>query len=82
MYLKYSINSKIHFFFRITQFLNIYLYKKCHNYYVFRSADDLDDNFALDDEKEIMLAYDKDGKPLLPEHILKDYNGDYYYYIV
>ncbi|CAG4973387.1 unnamed protein product [Colias eurytheme] len=39
-----------------------------------RSADDLDDNFELDDEKEIMLAYDKDGKPLVPEHILKDYN--------
>ncbi|XP_047525928.1 nucleolar protein 14 homolog [Pieris napi] len=39
-----------------------------------RSADDLDDNFAFDDEKEIMLAYDKDGKPLLPDHILKDYN--------
>ncbi|XP_022130085.2 nucleolar protein 14 homolog [Pieris rapae] len=39
-----------------------------------RSADDLDDNFAYDDEKEIMLAYDKDGKPLLPDHILKDYN--------
>ncbi|CAK1540910.1 unnamed protein product [Leptosia nina] len=39
-----------------------------------RSADDLDDNFALNDEEEIMLAYDKDGKPLLPDHILKDYN--------
>ncbi|XP_050674886.1 nucleolar protein 14 homolog [Leptidea sinapis] len=39
-----------------------------------RSADDLDDNFQLDDEKEIMLAYDKDGKPLLPEHILNDYS--------
>ncbi|XP_048001507.1 nucleolar protein 14 homolog [Leguminivora glycinivorella] len=39
-----------------------------------RSADDLDDNFELEDEKEFMLAYDKDGKPLVPEHILKDYS--------
>ncbi|XP_053619397.1 nucleolar protein 14 homolog [Plodia interpunctella] len=39
-----------------------------------RSADDLDDNFDLEDEKEFMLAYDKDGKPLVPEKILKDYS--------
>ncbi|XP_063389336.1 nucleolar protein 14 homolog [Cydia fagiglandana] len=39
-----------------------------------RSADDLDDNFELEDEKEFMLAYDKDGKPLVPEHILNDYS--------
>ncbi|XP_046973046.1 nucleolar protein 14 homolog [Vanessa cardui] len=39
-----------------------------------RSADDLDDNFELEDEKEFMLAYDKDGKPLVPEHVLKDYS--------
>ncbi|XP_039760632.1 nucleolar protein 14 homolog [Pararge aegeria] len=39
-----------------------------------RSADDLDDNFVLDDEKDFMLAYDKDGKPLLPEHVLKDFS--------
>ncbi|XP_068625462.1 nucleolar protein 14 homolog [Battus philenor] len=39
-----------------------------------RSADDLDDNFELDDEKEFMLAYDKDGKPLVPENVLKDYS--------
>ncbi|XP_041985425.1 nucleolar protein 14 homolog [Aricia agestis] len=39
-----------------------------------RSADDLDDGFALDDEKEFMLAYDNEGKPLVPEHILKDYS--------
>ncbi|KAM3957269.1 nucleolar protein 14 homolog l(3)07882 [Aphomia sociella] len=39
-----------------------------------RSADDLDDNFELEDEKEFMLAYDKDGKPLVPEKILKDYS--------
>ncbi|XP_063629692.1 nucleolar protein 14 homolog [Cydia splendana] len=39
-----------------------------------RSADDLDDNFVLEDEKEFMLAYDKDGKPLVPEHILNDYS--------
>ncbi|XP_045539837.1 nucleolar protein 14 homolog [Papilio machaon] len=38
-----------------------------------RSADDLDDNFELDDEKEFMLAYDKEGKPLVPEHVLKDF---------
>ncbi|XP_060807022.1 nucleolar protein 14 homolog [Amyelois transitella] len=39
-----------------------------------RSADDLEDNFELEDEKEFMLAYDKDGKPLVPENILKDYS--------
>ncbi|XP_063369054.1 nucleolar protein 14 homolog [Cydia amplana] len=39
-----------------------------------RSADDLDDNFELEDEKEFMLAYDKDGKPLVPDHILNDYS--------
>ncbi|KAI5641056.1 nop14-like family domain-containing protein [Phthorimaea operculella] len=39
-----------------------------------RSADDLDDNFELEDEKEFMLAYDKDGNPLVPEHVLKDYS--------
>ncbi|XP_059045524.1 nucleolar protein 14 homolog [Achroia grisella] len=39
-----------------------------------RSADDLDDNFELEDKKEFMLAYDKDGKPLVPENILKDYS--------
>ncbi|XP_013165719.1 PREDICTED: nucleolar protein 14 [Papilio xuthus] len=38
-----------------------------------RSADDLDDNFVLEDEKEFMLAYDKEGKPLVPEHVLKDF---------
>lgn len=39
-----------------------------------RSAEDLDDNFELEDEASFMLAYDKDGKPLVPEHILKDYS--------
>lgn len=39
-----------------------------------RSADDLEDNFELEDEKEFMLAYDKDGKPLVPDHILNDYS--------
>ncbi|XP_072933490.1 nucleolar protein 14 homolog [Epargyreus clarus] len=39
-----------------------------------RSADDLDDNFELDNDQEFMLAYDKDGKPLVPDHILKDYS--------
>ncbi|OWR45363.1 hypothetical protein KGM_201690 [Danaus plexippus plexippus] len=39
-----------------------------------RSADDLDDNFDLDDNKEFMLAYDKDGKPLVPENILNDFS--------
>ncbi|KAJ2941618.1 hypothetical protein O0L34_g14675 [Tuta absoluta] len=39
-----------------------------------RSADDLDDNFELEDEKEFMLAYDNDGNPLVPEHVLKDYS--------
>ncbi|CAH0721315.1 unnamed protein product, partial [Brenthis ino] len=39
-----------------------------------RSADDLDDNFELEDEKEFMLAYDNEGKPLVPEHVLKDYS--------
>ncbi|CAG9794661.1 unnamed protein product [Diatraea saccharalis] len=39
-----------------------------------RSADDLDDNFELDDEQQFMLAYDKDGKPLVPEKVLKDYS--------
>ncbi|XP_049880546.1 nucleolar protein 14 homolog [Pectinophora gossypiella] len=39
-----------------------------------RSADDLDDNFELEDEKEFMLAYDKDGKPLVPENVLKDFS--------
>ncbi|RVE42154.1 hypothetical protein evm_013194 [Chilo suppressalis] len=39
-----------------------------------RSADDLDDNFELDDDQNFMLAYDKDGKPLVPEEILKDYS--------
>ncbi|XP_075986693.1 nucleolar protein 14 homolog l(3)07882 [Anticarsia gemmatalis] len=39
-----------------------------------RSAEDLDDNFELDDEKDFMLAYDKDGKPLVPENVLKDFS--------
>ncbi|CAH2059020.1 unnamed protein product, partial [Iphiclides podalirius] len=39
-----------------------------------RSADDLDDNFELDDERDFMLAYDKDGKPLVPEQVLKDFS--------
>ncbi|CAK1594754.1 unnamed protein product [Parnassius mnemosyne] len=39
-----------------------------------RSADDLDDNFDLEDEQEFMLAYDKEGKPLVPEHVLKDFS--------
>nr|XP_034837277.1 nucleolar protein 14 homolog [Maniola hyperantus] len=39
-----------------------------------RSADDLDDNFELDNTQDFMLAYDKDGKPLVPEHILKDFS--------
>lgn len=39
-----------------------------------RSAEDLEDNFDLEDEKEFMLAYDKEGKPLVPEHILKDFS--------
>ncbi|XP_032523302.2 nucleolar protein 14 homolog [Danaus plexippus] len=39
-----------------------------------RSADDLDDNFDLDDNKEFMLAYDKDGKPLVPENVLNDFS--------
>ncbi|XP_063834656.1 nucleolar protein 14 [Ostrinia nubilalis] len=39
-----------------------------------RSADDLEDNFDLEDEKQFMLAYDKDGKPLVPENVLKDYS--------
>lgn len=45
--------------------------------YVTRSADDLDDNFELEDEKEFMLAYDKHGKPLVPENVLKDFTGKY-----
>ncbi|GBP74460.1 Nucleolar protein 14 [Eumeta japonica] len=40
-----------------------------------RSADDLDDNFELDDGPDFMLAYDKDGKPLVPEHIFKQNSG-------
>lgn len=43
----------------------------------FRSADDLDDNFELDTTKDFMLAYDKDGKPLVPDRILKDYSGNH-----
>lgn len=39
-----------------------------------RSAEDLDDNFDLEDEKDFMLAYDKDGKPLVPENVLKDFS--------
>ncbi|CAH0696996.1 unnamed protein product [Spodoptera exigua] len=39
-----------------------------------RSAEDLDDNFELDDEHDFMLAYDKDGKPLVPEKVLKDFS--------
>ncbi|XP_023944280.2 nucleolar protein 14 homolog [Bicyclus anynana] len=39
-----------------------------------RSADDLDDNFELDNNQDFMLSYDKDGKPLLPEHVLKDFS--------
>ncbi|KAL4706951.1 hypothetical protein ACJJTC_005220 [Scirpophaga incertulas] len=38
-----------------------------------RSADDLDDNFELDDDQQFMLAYDKDGKPLVPENVLKNF---------
>ncbi|PZC78240.1 hypothetical protein B5X24_HaOG202491 [Helicoverpa armigera] len=39
-----------------------------------RSAEDLDDNFELDNEHDFMLAYDKDGKPLVPENVLKDFS--------
>ncbi|KAJ8715794.1 hypothetical protein PYW07_010276 [Mythimna separata] len=39
-----------------------------------RSAEDLDDNFELEDEHDFVLAYDKDGKPLVPENVLKDYS--------
>ncbi|KAG6462402.1 hypothetical protein O3G_MSEX013234 [Manduca sexta] len=39
-----------------------------------RSAEDLDDNFELDNEHDFMLAYDKDGNPLVPENILKDFS--------
>ncbi|CAH0597599.1 unnamed protein product [Chrysodeixis includens] len=39
-----------------------------------RSAEDLDENFELEDEHDFMLSYDKDGKPLVPEEVLKDYS--------
>lgn len=47
-----------------------------------RSAEDLDDNFELDDEHDFMLAYDKDGKPLVPEKVLKDFSGNIFYFLL
>jgi hypothetical protein len=32
----------------------------------------------LDEGPDFMLAYDKDGKPLLPEKVLKDFSGEYH----
>ena len=34
--------------------------------YIYRSADDLDDDFQLSYEPEFMIAYDKEGKLLEP----------------
>lgn len=48
-------------------------YHTCYFDYIYRSADDLDDDFQLVYEPEFMIAYNKEGKLLEP---LKNQKND------